>query len=472
MARRASNPRPDYSSARRRGIGVVLTVVAVGLVVAACGSTSPSSDSGAADTPTTTGSAVAVDLADKRLSVLCEKSFAVPSIDLDAAVGMPLPDGIADETELGPEGAAEIVSEIGPAVPNLCTLDVSPAVASAIAEIEDAARAGDSDEVSRLLDQLISSDIQAWAPMSVGVSADEGVDHEQRTRDYMEAAETAAENGDSEAANDAYNEAAAEYSEYVKETVGNTTDPQKLMDMAETSAFFGNDEDMAELLEKLLDHFEKELAPVLESYEPCTADAVQTGELVDATARVLILGGEADDALQAIMERQDIWERRQLGEAIPECDSFSFFQESPLGSQWDGTTSIDLLTCDGVTWTGTLFAEGVLDMGQGRMSFTYATPVSVVLPDPTGEASVDIEIPVNISIQSAAGTGTVSGTTKAMVTLTVDAKAMTATATVARQAMPGKITITVEGQTVTMPFTMDASTSSLSGPIEQQDPCP
>ena len=472
MTRRTSNSRANRSSAKRRRIGTVVTVLAAGLLLAACGSGSPSSDDGAAELPTTTKSAVAVETTSTRLSVLCDKLFTVPGVEIDAAVGMPLPDGVADQTELGSEDAAEILSAIGPDVPHLCRLDVSPAVASVIAQIDEAAVAGDTDEVRRLLEPLIADDIEAWAPMPLGVSADEGVDHEQRARDYMEAAETAAENGDSEAANDAYYEAASEYSQYVSETIGNTTDPQTLMDTAETSGFFGNDEDVAELIQKLLEYFEKELVPILAAYEPCTADADQTGELVDATARVLMLGGDTPGALGALEERLDIWERRQRGEAIPECDSFSFYQESPLGSGWDGTTSIDLLTCDGVTWKGTLFAEGVLDLGQGRMSFTYATPISVVLADPTGEASVDIEIPVSVSIQASDASGTVSGTTQAKVTLNADATAMTAKVTVEKQAMPGSITVTVEGHTVSMPFTMEASTSSLSGPIEQQAPCP
>lgn len=446
------------------------TIAATAILFAGCSSDIPAGDAG---TTPTQAVAAASDGGSSvpELAELCEQPFTVPGLDIEAAVGIPLPDGIADELALDAQGVGVIVDLMGPGIPHICTLEASPWVVAAVAAIDEAGAAGDTAEVSRLLEQLISVDIQAWAPMIEGISAHEGVDHEQRSRDYQEAADAASRNGDDEAANDAYYEAGNEYSEYVNDTIGNTTDPQTLMDMAETSAYYGNTEDTDALLQKILEHREKELAPIVTAYEPCTANAEQTGTLVDAAAGVLILGGDADDALGKLLERMDIWERRQKGEAVPECDAYSFHEEQPLGSGWDGTMTLDLQTCDGITWTGMRFVEGVLDTGGGRMSLVSSAPISVTLPDPTGEASADIEIPLNVSIKVEGGSGSVSGTGAGTVTIKVDPTAMTAQVTVTTDPYPAMIEMTIDGHTVTMPFTVNARNDSISGPIEQMESC-
>ena len=215
---------------------------------------------------------------------------------------------------------------------------------------------------------------------------------------------------------------------------------------------------------------ERELEEVAARYQPCTATPAETGELVEATARVQFLGGDSSSGDQLISEYIDIYERRANDDPIPECESLGFSITQPV-PKWDGEMGIELHTCDGLTWQGRLTVDATFDSGGGSLAQVGSADLTVTLPSESATRTGPITFSRTVSIAAAEATGSHVGESSGTLTLTVDRDAGTAQAEVALDASMAQIEITAGGRTVTLPWPVDPMSATFDAPLEVVAAC-
>lgn len=310
-------------------------VAVAALVIAACGGGGTQESTGDPTEPSPAATGIESRLADP-----CSGPLPTDRFSLETAAAIPTVGDDGSVSTLGSDGAATILDQLIVSDRSVCALEVSPSVQEVINAVRAASAQGDRSEVRRLLEQLIRVDLAAEASpigsvlgqriridlraavsplgsvLSIGPSQDL-----QKVRDNLAAAAEAYAQGEDELGDEAMDRAREGFTEYAEGAILATEDVVALLTIAAQAQLLGLDGIAEEAIDKARDLLEKELEAVTDRYEPCTSTPAETRELLVATARVQLIGGDSSEGDSLISASLDIYQRRANDEPVPECGS-------------------------------------------------------------------------------------------------------------------------------------------------------
>ncbi len=308
---------------------------------------------------------------------LCDQPQDLAIFDLQAASVMQILIGENELGLLGEDGAADLANELLTLDETFCGLDVPAELLEVLDEIQILIDSDRETEADQMLDDLLI-EIES-GKFSAGVmyktaapGLQQGGAKTRRTvRAYLIVAARAQYWGNDDKFDRFMDAAKDTYSKWAAEAIESASVEEALRIVAEVQLLGIEDLDQ-EALERARDLAELDLAGELDLFEPCSASKEDTGKLIDAAARAILLGAETDpyDFRYEINEWLDIQRRRKAGEEIPECDS------------WQITMLIDITWDSGfhyITWEGQFKVGdgGTLD-GQGRGTLSTHTEVTCI----------------------------------------------------------------------------------------------
>jgi len=270
---------------------------------------------------------------------------------------------------LGQHGALELAAELFSLEDSFCGLEVPEAVSEALDEIDRLYETGQVTLADEKLNELINRvktgtfSTNSYLKTAMGRLQQGGVPARKAVRTYLAIAARAQYWGNDERADNALDSARQTYETWASETIENTTLKEALTIAAEAQ-LLGLDELGDEAIARATDLTEADLVEALEAFEPCLASVREARRLMRTAAIAMLLGVEAheygfDDEFETWL---DIYQRRQRGEAVPECEAWQV--KPTLDTQWGSGNH-------NITWEGffTVLEDGTLD-GQGSGSLS------------------------------------------------------------------------------------------------------
>lgn len=133
--------------------------------------------------------------------------------------------------------------------------------------------------------------------------------------------------------------------------------------------------------------------------------------------------------------------------------------------------TLDLATCDGLTWTGMMTVDATMNTGGGSFTTTGYGEIEITFPSMKSEAKAPLTVTQYLTMKFPDGKGTIDGEGPGTLKMTIDSETKAVTATVVVDAHPATATLTVEGKTVSMTSTVEGGSSTFNGVMKRKPAC-
>jgi len=388
------------------------------------GSTPPSS---APSSSSTTASAPGAGQADipsvDDLVAACRRPLEVLAnagmVDLEAA--QQLLDDVGASAS-GIDGLAGLLDESSP--PGFCDAEVSPSVQAVIDEVEQAAAAGDVEKAKQMLQDLMASGLSSWAPWSEGILAapPPGHDHRRQAMDLMMVAGWEMRLGDDAAAREAKDLAKDEFETYLQgdddhegaiDEAVKAGDEKALLKLAAQARLLGLDDAANDAIDETAKLAKKKLEKMIDEFDPCNASQEDFNRFMKAFAQAILLGltsegGDYAIANELVFDYVDLERYREgkpllPGTEVPLCGGRVHAEYAVPG--WSGGLTVDLSSCEGVTWTGTVALDASIEPpGGGSIAQKGSVDVAIEVDPDQYQGTVEFDFPQSVTLEAAGHT--------------------------------------------------------------------